>query len=221
MNTRALRLCLVTNMQNQPFDLYKRVLLKAIQGGITSVQLREKTKDLNEFRKLALQVKATLRPFNIPLIINDHVEIAKEVDADAVHIGQSDIAPQDARRILGPTKTIGLSIESLQELAIANQLTCIDYIGASAVFPSKTKPDCKTIWGLNGLQQITELSKYPVVAIGGINLGNIASIIDNGAYGVAVIGAIHNHDPRKSAAELINEIDYAVEKKRPFIWRNK
>ena len=214
MNARALRLCLVTNLQNQSFSLYKPFILKAIQGGITSVQLREKTKNLFEFQQLALKLKSTLRPFKIPLIINDHVEIAKDVDADGVHIGQSDLSPYEARKILGPSKIIGWSVETLKELEIAKQLTCIDYIAASAVFPSKTKPDCKTIWGIAGLRQITELSKYPVIAIGGINLSNIGAIMDNGACGAAVIGAIHNHDPRKSAADLIAEIDYTIEKKR-------
>ena len=213
MNTRALRLCLVTNLQNQSFSLYKPFLLKAIQGGITAVQLREKTHTLLEFHQLALQFKNTLRPFNIPLIINDHVEIAKEIDADGVHIGQSDISPLEARKILGPSKMIGWSVETLKELENANQLTCIDYIAASAVFPSKTKPDCKTIWGLGGLRQVSELSRYPVVAIGGINLGNIAMIMENGACGAAVIGAVHNHDPRKSAADLIAEIDLSFEKR--------
>lgn len=213
MNARTLRLCLVTNLQHQPFSLYKPFILKAIQGGVTSVQLREKTKNVFEFQQLALQLKSTLRPFNIPLFINDHVEIAKDIDAEGVHIGQSDLSPYEARKILGPAKIIGWSIETLEELEIANQLTCIDYIAASAVFPSKTKPDCKTIWGIDGLRKITQLSKHPVMAIGGINLSNIEMIINNGACGAAVIGAIHNHDPRKSAADLIAEIDHAIEKK--------
>lgn len=219
MNIRAFRLCLVTNLQNQPFSSYKPLILKAIQGGITSVQLREKTQNLFEFQELALQLKSTLRPFNIPLIINDHVEIAKDIDADGVHIGQSDLSPYEARKILGPKKIIGWSVETLKELDMANQLTCIDYIAASAVFPSKTKPDCKTIWGITGLRQITQLSKHPVMAIGGINLSNIEMIIDNGACGAAVIGAIHNHDPQKAAADLIAEIDHLLAKKRPSCLR--
>jgi thiamine-phosphate pyrophosphorylase len=219
MNARALRLCLVTNLQNQPFRLYKSFLLRAIQGGITSVQLREKTKNLMEYQQLALQLKSILQPFKIPLIINDHVEIAKKIDAEGVHIGQSDLSPYEARKILGPSKIIGWSVETLKELEIANQLTCIDYIAASAVFPSKTKPDCKTIWGLDGLKQITQLSKYPVMAIGGVNLANIGMIMDNGACGAAVIGAIHDQDPRKAAADLITEIDSFIEKKRRICLR--
>ncbi len=219
MNARALRLCLVTNLQNQPYSLYESFILKAIQGGITSVQLREKTTNLFEFRQLALQLRSTLRPFKIPLIINDHVDIAKDIDADGVHIGQSDLSPYEARKILGPSKIIGLSVETLNELEIANQLTFLTYIGLSAVHPSRTKPDCKTIWGINGLRQAAELSNHPVMAIGGINLSNIGMIMDSGACGAAVIGAIHNHDPRKSAADLIGEIDYSIEKKRNLCLR--
>jgi thiamine-phosphate pyrophosphorylase len=208
-----LKLCLVTNIQKQSISAYRSLLLKAIQGGITSVQLREKTPDLVEFKQLALELKTILRPFNIPLIINDHVNIAKEIDAEGVHIGQSDLSPFEARKILGPEKIIGLSIETFEELQIANQLTCIDYVAASAVFPSKTKLDCKTIWGLDGLLQITQSSKYPVIAIGGIDISNIGMIIDHGACGAAVIGAIHNHDPKKAAEDLIAEIDGSIEKK--------
>ena len=183
-------------------------MLKAIQGGVTSIQLREKTKNLFEFHQLALQFKLILRPFKIPLIINDHVEIAKDIDADGIHIGQSDLSPDKARKILGPEKIIGWSVETLKELEIANQLTCINYIAASAIFSSKTKSDCKTIWGITGLQKIIHLSKHPVLAIGGINLRNIRMVMDSGAYGVAVVSAIHDHDPRKAAADLIAEIDH-------------
>jgi len=211
MNIHALRLCLVTHLQNESFHSYKNFILKAIEGGITSVQLREKTSDLKKLFILASQLKSILQPFNIPLIINDHVEFAKKIDADGVHLGQSDLSPDEARKILGPAKLIGLSVESFTELEIANQLTSINYIAASAVFPSKNKSNCKTIWGMDGLRKITEMSKHPVIAIGGINSSNIGTIIDNGAFGAAVISAIHDHDPKKAAADLIIEF-----KKRGF-----
>jgi len=209
MNRSRLKLCLVTNLGRQPLQSYRPLIVKAIQGGVTSVQLREKTENLSEFHELALQVKKILRPFNVPLIINDHVHIAKDIGAEGVHIGQSDLSPDEARKILGPSTIIGWSVETLEELEIANKLECLDYIAASAVFPSRTKPDCKTIWGIDGLRKITQLSRYPVMAIGGINLGNIGMIINSGACGAAVIGAIHNNDPRKSAAALIAEIEKA------------
>lgn len=214
MNLRALKLCLVTNRQNQSFSSYQSIILKAVKGGITCVQLREKTDNLLEFRKLALQFKTLLRPFNVPLIINDHVDIAKDIDAEGVHIGQSDMPAAEARKILGPSKIIGLSIETLEELEKANQLPDLDYVAASAVFPTKNKLECKTYWGIEGLRQVSELSKHPVVAIGGINLNNIGSIIDNGACGVAVIGAIHDHEPALAATHLITKIDHSFDKKR-------
>ena len=210
-----LKLCLITNAQTKPFSLYKEFILQAVEGGVTLVQLREKSKNLTQIRHMALELKAILDPFNIPLIINDYVEIVKEIDADGVHLGQSDLSPYDARQLLGPSKIIGWSIETLEELEIANQLTCIDYIAASAVFRSKTKSDCKTIWGLDGLQKITRKSKHPVIAIGGINQRNIKKIIDNGASGAAVISAIHcQHDPKKAAYDLITEINLSIERKK-------
>ena len=208
MNNRYLTLCLVTNLQTKSFTSYQSFILKAIQGGVTSIQLREKNSNLDEVYHLALALKRLLAPFKIPLIINDHVCIARQVKADGVHIGQSDISPQEARKILGPEAIIGLSIETFDELEKANQLSCIDYVGASAIFPSKTKPNCKTIWGLDGLRQFTELSHHPAMAIGGIKHQNIVNVINSGAAGVAVIGAIHDApDPALATSTLIDLID--------------
>ena len=213
MNVRCLKLCLVTNLQKKPFNFYRPFILKAIQGGVTSVQLREKTNNLSELRRIAIDLKSMLDRFKIPLIINDHAELSKEIDAAGIHLGQSDLSPAEARKIVGANKIIGWSVETLEELERANELTCIDYIAASAVFPSKTKPDCKMIWGLNGLQRIIALSKHPVVAIGGINRSNIRKVIESGATGIAVIGAIHDHvRPGKAAADLITEIDASINK---------
>lgn len=197
-----LRLCLVTNSSNTS------LILQAVQGGVTSVQLRIKNETLEEVRQQAKELKAILSPLNIPLIINDNVDIAREIDADGVHLGQSDISPVEARKLLGPNKIIGWSIETLDELEKANQLSCINYVAASAVFPSKTKLDCKTIWGLDGLKKIVEISKHPVIGIGGINIKNIRDVIKTGASGVAVVSAIHDAlDPKTAAANLIEEMN--------------
>lgn len=212
MNVKPLKLCLVTNLENQSFDDYKPLVLKAIQGGITSVQLRKKTDNLNEFAQLAYQFKELLKPFAIPLIINDHVEIAKIVNAEGVHIGQTDISPAIARKILGSDKLIGLSIETEAELEIANQLFSIDYVAVSAVFATKTKPNCKTIWGIDGLKRFNELSRHPFVAIGGIKKTNVAEVMECGACGVAVISAIHTHQPKVAAEELISTINRVIHK---------
>lgn len=208
MHASHLKLCLITNLQYQTFDSYQHFIVQAIRGGVTAVQLRVKQKTSSELLDLAIKFKTLLKTLHTPLIINDHVDIAKEIDADGVHLGQSDLSPFAARQILGPEKIIGWSVETLEDLDEANQLTCIDYIAASAVFPSVSKLDCKTIWGIEGLQKITRASKYPVVAIGGINVSNIASVMDSGACGVAVIHAIHDDaNPYQAATDLIHAIN--------------
>ena len=194
------------------FEDYERVILRAIQGGVTAVQLRNKTNSPTETRALASALIALLRPLQIPLIINDNIDLAKAVDADGVHLGQSDGSPVLARQILGPNKIIGWSIETYEQLEQANQLSCIDYIAASAIFVSKTKADCKTIWGLEGLHNITQRSTHPVVAIGGINSTNIQAVIRAGACGAAVISAIYDSpEPEHAAWELINAINQGKE----------
>lgn len=208
-----LKLCLVTHRHLQP-STYKKFILKAVEGGVTSVQFRDKSNNLNLVRRIASELKEILYAYKIPLIINDYVEIAKEIDAEGIHLGQSDLSPIVARKLLGNDKIIGWSIESLGELELANQLSCLDYIAASSVFPSITKSNCKTIWGLDGLQKIVKKSLHPVIAIGGINLQNIQKIIDCGVSGVAVVSAIH-HDknPKKAASALIAKINLAMERK--------
>lgn len=208
-----LKLCLITNTQTTSIVAYKQFILKAIEGGVTCIQLREKSKSIAQIRDIALMLKEALTPFKIPLIINDYIEIAKEIDADGVHLGQSDVSPDDARQFLGANKIIGWSIETLEQLRIANELSSIDYIAASAVFPSTSKSNCKTIWGLDGLRQIIQQSKHPVIAIGGINQTNIRNIMDCGASGAAVISAIHcDKHPQKAAQRLINEMNISGEK---------
>lgn len=203
----TLKLCLVTHQQHHSLDNYEQFIRHAVHGGVTIVQLRNKGEP-GVVRELAMTLTGLLRPLNVPLIINDDVDFAKEVDADGVHLGQSDCPPEEARRILGTEKIIGLSIETLEQLEQANQLSCIDYIGASAVFPSKTKTDCKTIWGLEGLKQIVSRSKHPVVAIGGINIGNAQEVMKAGASGIAVVSAIHDQKkPDLAAMQLIREIN--------------
>lgn len=212
MPDRYLRLCLVTHITSQSVDAYKNFIFHAVQGGVSSVQLRVKNKTYSEILLLATELKALLKPLNIPLIINDHLEIAKKIDADGLHLGQSDYSPSEARRELGTDKIIGWSVETLEELNAANQLTCINYIAASAVFSSKTKQDCKTIWGLHGLQKIVKISKHPVIAIGGINETNIQKVIACGVQGIAVVSAIHDSsDPKKAAADLILHADKIID----------
>ena len=207
---KNLRLCLVTHIKNHSLPQYKQFIQHTVRGGVTMVQLREKA-DIQKVKLKALELQSLLKPMGIPLIINDFVELAAEIDADGVHIGQNDVHPTEAIKILGPHKIIGLSIESLDELYEANKINGITYITASAIFPSRTKPECKTLWGRDGLKQVIKNSVHPVTAIGGINNDNISSIINVGACGVAVVEAIHNaHNPYTAALSLRRSIDKAL-----------
>lgn len=206
MQINSLKLCLVTHIGTRSLDEYLQFILLAVQGGVTSVQFRDKTNSISTLN-IALALKALLSPLQIPLIINDNVMLAKEVDAEGVHLGQTDTSPVEARQLLGETKLIGLSIETEAQLQQANQLNCIDYVAASAIFPSKTKQDCKTIWGLEGLRRLSQLSTHPVIAIGGIDIHNIQHVIQHGASGIALVSAIHDHPhPDKAAKALIHQI---------------
>lgn len=206
-NLKLMKLCLVTNIKNTCLENYKEFLFQVINGGISSIQLREKNLKKAEFKELASQIKSFLDRFNTPLIINDHVEIAKKIDAAGVHIGQSDMSPRQAREILGVEKIIGWSVDTWQQLEIANGLDCINYIGAT-VFSTSSKLDCQTYWGLDGLQKLALASKHPVVAIGGVDLGNVKQLMQAGAYGVAVVSALHNaKNPEKIAESLKAKIE--------------
>lgn len=188
----SLKLSLLTHQPSMPMADYDIFLSQAIAGGVSSIQFRDKTSSKEQLMERANQLKNLLAHTNTPLIINDHVYLAKEIDAQGVHLGQEDMHPDSARDILGPNKLIGLSIENLAQIEEANTLKSIDYIAASAVFPSANKKNCKTIWTLIGLAQLIEKSIHPVIAIGGINALNIKAVMDAGAFGVAIIGAIHD-----------------------------
>lgn len=199
---KQLKLCLVTNVEGD-LTSYAEMIQRAALGGITMVQLREKHDDINHVREKAVFLKNILRPFGIPLIINDHVELAAEIDAAGVHIGPQDMPVEVARSILGKNKIIGLSIESLHQLYAANNQPDISYVTASAVFPSVTKIDCKTIWGINNLKKLVTESSHIITAIGGINSTNVLKVFNAGVCGVAVVSAIQNApDPYQAAKEL-------------------
>ncbi len=174
----------------------------AVRGGVTLVQLREKSCSTREFLALARALRARLEPLSIPLIINDRVDIALASGASGVHIGQSDMPYGDARRLLGPDAIIGLSVETMAQAEEAARLD-VDYLGVSPVFSTPTKTDTTTEWGLEGLAALARVSPHPLVAIGGINRTNVAAVRDAGAAGVAVVSAIcASDDPEAAAREL-------------------
>ena len=198
----ALKLYLVTDRDLSLGRSLEDVVSEAVKGGVTIVQLREKDASTGEFVALARRLMSILKPLGIPLIINDRVDVALAVDADGVHIGQSDMAYADARRLLGPDKIIGLSVESLEDLEAANALD-VDYVGISPVYGTPTKTDTAEPFGLEGLRRAVEMSVHPTVAIGGMNAATIGEVMEAGADGVAVVSAICSaEDISKAASEL-------------------
>lgn len=204
-----LSLCFVTNIQYPDDKIYVKkyfdIIEQAILGGVTIIQLRQKNTKSEITYYIACALKELCNNFGVTLIINDDIELASRINACGVHLGQSDACVMQARAVLGYNKIIGLSIESTQQLLRANQIPSgtIDYLAASAIFHSNTKKDCVKYWGLEGLSKFTALSAYPTVAIGGINVTNIASIMSCGVAGVAVVGAIERASCAKLAAKSL------------------
>lgn len=202
MDKGLLRLYLVTDRDVVGDRDLTEMVKEAVEGGVTIVQLREKECETGEFVELARRMKAMLKTYNVPLIINDRIDVALAIDADGVHIGQKDMPYDTARRLLGNEKIIGLSIETLEELERANELD-VDYVAASPVFPTPTKTDTARPWGIEGLKEFCMKSVHPVVAIGGMNEQTIADVMEAGADGVAVVSAILDAERPKERAEAL------------------
>ncbi len=186
------------------------VVLKAIRGGICCVQLREKILPTRLFVEQALRIKALVSPLNIPLLINDRVDVALAIGADGVHVGQDDMPFEIARRLMGPQAIMGISVETWEDVERAEDLD-VDYLGVSPVFVTPTKNNTKGAWGLAGLARIKAFSRHPLVAIGGINSANAADVIRAGADSIAVVSALCSaEDPMKSARELDKIIQQAL-----------
>ncbi|MHA2709608.1 thiamine phosphate synthase [Vibrio owensii] len=198
----AYRLYLVTD-DKQDLATLKRVVRKAVEGGVTMVQVREKHGDVRAFIERAQAVKDILKDTDVPLLINDRVDVALAVDADGVHLGQSDMPANIARELIGPNKILGLSIENEEQLAEADSLP-IDYIGLSAIFATPTKTNTKKHWGIDGLKMALETTSLPIVAIGGINESNIPQLSATGVHGLALVSAIcHAEDPKAASEYLL------------------
>ncbi|MBY7956096.1 thiamine phosphate synthase [Vibrio fluvialis] len=194
-------LYLVTDDQ-QDLSTLCRVVKQAIAGGVSLVQVREKQGDVRTFIERAAAVKAVLSGSGVPLIINDRVDVALAVDADGVHLGQSDMPATLARQLLGPDKLIGLSVEKEQQFEQAQSLP-VDYLGLSAIFATPTKTNTVKHWGLDGLNWAMARSRLPMVAIGGLNTSNIGAVAQTGVQGIALVSAIsHAPDPQQAARDL-------------------
>lgn len=186
---------------------------KALEGGVTLVQLREKRLNHKSFLDLAIKVKSLTDKYSVPLIINDNIAIAKEINACGVHIGQDDESLTMARKILSNDKIIGVSVSNEKE-AIKAINDGADYLGIGTVFFTSTKKDIKKPIGLAGLEKIAKNVTIPSVAIGGINQQNAMDVMSCGVNGVAVISAIlASDDIKKSSSQLLEIIKEAKCKK--------
>ncbi|RUM46610.1 MAG: thiamine phosphate synthase [Hydrogenothermus sp.] len=168
-------------------DFTKKVE-KALKSGVDIIQYRAKKKDAKDMIEEAIALKKLCIKYDVPLIINDRVDIALAVDADGVHVGQEDIPVLYVRKLIGNNKILGLSTKNLKHVEEANKLP-VDYIGFGSIFPTNTKEDAK-VAGLEKLKKAVKISLQPVVAIGGINENNIDEVLKTGCSGVAVVSAI-------------------------------
>lgn len=189
--------------------LYSQVE-KTLEGGTTFVQLREKELDEEHFLEEAKKIKKLCAKYNVPFVINDNVEIALEMDADGVHVGQSDMEAGDVRAKLGPDKIIGVSAQTVEQALLAQERGA-DYLGVGAVFHTDSKADAADV-DHETLKAICEAVDIPVIAIGGISKDNVGELAGSGICGIAVISAIFAEKDIKGATqELKNRTKKMVE----------
>ncbi|EDS72936.1 thiamine phosphate synthase [Anaerofustis stercorihominis] len=177
-------------------DLYSQVK-KALKGGITFLQLREKELDEETFLKEALKIKELAKEYDVPFVINDNVDIAVKSDADGVHVGQSDMEAGDVRKKIGKDKILGVSASNLKEAKLAEEKGA-DYLGVGAVFSTSTKLDADEV-SFDTLKEICDNVSIPVVAIGGISKDNILKLKGTNVDGVAVVSAIF------ASSDIVND----------------
>lgn len=181
----------------------------ALRGGVAALQLRWKSGPLREMLRLGEALRELCRQHGVPFLINDRVDVAMALGADGVHLGQEDLPPEVARRLLGPRALIGVSART-PEQAQAAEAAGADYLGTGSVFPTASKAN-PTLIGLEGLATVVRSTRLPVVAIGGVNPENAAACIRAGAVGVAVISAIAQApDPEAAARALRRAVEEAL-----------
>lgn len=179
-----------------------KVCKEVLENGATFLQIREKDLDEETFEEEAKALKELCEKYNVPFVVNDNVDIALDIDADGVHVGQSDIKGRDIRGILGPDKILGISAGTVEE-AVAAEKAGADYIGVGAVFGTSTKKDARNL-SVEKLREISRAVTIPVVAIGGINKSNLMDLSGSAVHGVAVVSAIFAaEDVGKATAELL------------------
>ena len=165
------------------------VVRESLEGGVTFLQLREKSLDDENFYKEAVRLQEMAREYGVPFVVNDNVDIAVRMDADGVHVGQSDMEAGDVRALIGPDKILGVSAQTVEQAVLAEKRGA-DYLGVGAVFPTGSKDDAVEV-SHETLKAICEAVSIPVVAIGGITVNNTPDLAGSGICGIAVISAIY------------------------------
>jgi thiamine-phosphate pyrophosphorylase len=201
------KLYLIVDQANCRYHSIENIVEEAIKGGVDAVQLREKNATTTEILQIGAELQKILQKHNIPLIINDRIDIALALNADGVHLGQKDMPPNMAHKLLGPDKIIGLTVANQEQAIKAEQLD-INYLGVGPVFATQTKANPAPTLGIEKLQQICKISKHHICAIGGINLDNADKVIDAGANAIGVVSAICGvKNPQTVSKKLRQAID--------------
>jgi thiamine-phosphate pyrophosphorylase len=205
LDPRALLLYLCTGQVTAPGRSLAEAVEEAVAGGVTLVQLREKDASSGEFYRIAREVQAVTRRHHVPLVINDRLDIALAVEAEGVHLGQSDLPLPAARRLAKGRLFIGISASTVEE-ALRAQKEGADYLGVGAVYPTGSKADAGEAIGTARLAEICAAARIPVAGIGGINAGNAAEVMKSGAAGIAVISGILSQPDIGEAARNLRRI---------------
>lgn len=199
-----LSLYLVTDKRNKTDEEFLEIIEEAIKGGTTVVQIREKEGETLDFYNLALKVKEITSKYNVPLIVNDRIDVALAIKSEGVHIGQTDVPADVARSLIGDEMILGVSASTVEEARKAEK-DGADYIGTGAVFPTATKDDAPSITK-DDLKEVTGSINIPTVAIGGITLENANELAGTGIAGISVVSAIMNSKDPKIASENLLKI---------------
>lgn len=186
------------------------VVKEVLKNGATFLQIREKDLDEADFETEAKKLQSICKEYKVPFVVNDNVEIALKIQADGVHVGQSDIKGRDIRAMIGEDRILGISAGTVEE-AIAAQKAGADYIGVGAVFGTSTKKNARNMT-IDGLKEIVDAVTIPVVAIGGINGKNMSDLAGSKVDGVAVVSAIFAaENPGQATKDLLSKVKKLVE----------
>ena len=202
--TKSLLLYAVTDRHWLDGRTLYEVVKESLDGGATFMQLREKTLDEETFYQEAVELQALCKEYGVPFVVNDDVDIAVRMNADGVHVGQSDMEAGDVRALIGPDKILGVSAQTVEQAKLAEERGA-DYLGVGAVFPTGSKDDAEDV-PFETLKEICQAVSIPVIAIGGITEGNTPALAGSGICGIAVISAIYAQEDIPEATRRLKAV---------------